>query len=279
MSASGTTGSIWGTFQWGQSGPQSSQFNGPLVSSIIYQAQRMSGVLRMPGFAGSPEDMNDGLLRLNGIIDQWAAKKAYAYSDSFLQFPLVGGHNPYLIGPAVVSPPDFKVANRPIRLEENGATLILTNVTPNVDIPITVRDADWWNNQRVKTLTTSIPTDVYYEPDFPNGTLFFWPVPNTSYAVRLRLWVFVSQFASTGQQLVAPPAYYDALIKTLAEELVLMYGAMAFMPPTLPQKASAARAALLGNNSKSPTIPSADYGTTGGRSTSEFSYYSGGPAR
>lgn len=276
--ASGTTGSIWGTFQWGASGPQGNTYTGPLISSIIYQAQRMAGVLRMPGFTGSPEDMSDGLLRLNATVDQWAAKKAYAFSETFQQFSLTPNHNPYLIGPAVVSPPDFKVAMRPIRLEENGATLILTNVTPNVDIPIQVRDADWWNNQRVKTLATNVPTDVYYESDFPNGALSFWPVPNFAYGIRLRLWTFVTQFASVTQQLVAPPAYLDALIKTLAEQLVLMYpGTM--MPPSLPMEAVRARAAVLGNNSKSPKIPSADFGTAGGRSSSEFNYYSGGPSR
>lgn len=238
----------------------------------------MAGVLRMPGFTGSPEDMSDGLLRLNATVDQWAAKKAYAFSETFQQFSLTPNHNPYLIGPAVVSPPDFKVAMRPIRLEENGATLILTNVTPNVDIPIQVRDADWWNNQRVKTLATNVPTDVYYESDFPNGALSFWPVPNFAYGIRLRLWTFVTQFASVTQQLVAPPAYLDALIKTLAEQLVLMYpGTM--MPPSLPMEAVRARAAVLGNNSKSPKIPSADFGTAGGRSSSEFNYYSGGPSR
>jgi hypothetical protein len=270
-------GATWGSFVWGSGVGTGGGFTGPLVSSIIYQAQRIAGVLHMPGFTGSPEDMNDGLLRLNAIIDQWAARKAYAYSETFQQFTLTPNHNPYLIGPAVTAPPDFKVTARPIRLEENGATLILTNVTPNVDVPLTVRTGDWWNNQRVKTLTTNVPTDVYYEPDFPNGTLFFWPVPNFAYGIRLRLWTFVTQFSSTAAQLIAPPAYLEALIKTLAEQLVLMYGTI--MPPSLPTEAVRARAALMGNNSKSPNIPSADYGTTGGRSTSDWNYYSGGPAR
>jgi hypothetical protein len=244
-----------------------------LVSNLIYQAQRMANVLRRPGFAGSTDDMSDGLMRLNAIVDQWAARKAYAYSETFQKFTLTPNHAPHLIGPGLASP-DFNFPIRPMRLEENGATLVLTNVTPNVDIPMTVRDADWWNNQRVKALSTSVPTDVYYEPDFPNGALNFWPVPNFAYAVRLRLWTVVLQFVAITDQFVAPPAYLDALIKTLAEQLVLMYpGTM--MPPSLPMEAIRARAAALGNNAKSPTIPSADYGTRGNRERGDFNYYSG----
>lgn len=267
-----SSGSVWGSFQWGQPASQAGAgAQGVLVSSIIYQAQRIAGVLHMPGFTGSPEDMSDGLLALNRNVDRLAARRAYAFSDSFQQFTLTPNHSPHLIGPST-TPPDFKVNIRPMRLEEDGAALVLTTVNPNVDLPMMVRDADWWNNQRVKGLATAIPTDVYYEPDFPNGALFFWPVPNFAYAVRLRLWVQVQQFASVASSLLAPPAYYDALVLMLAKHLCGMYRQP--IPEFVTEELPRALAALQSNNLKSPRIASADYGTRG-TEAGDFNYYRG----
>lgn len=242
------------------------------AGDIIYAALRISRVLQMPGFGASPEDLtNDGLPTLNDIVDEWSGRRAYAWAETFSAFTLTPGHSPHLIGPGLSSP-DFAVSQRPVRLDKNGAALILNDVTPNVDQPITVRDADWWNNQRVKSLTTNVPTDVYYEPDFPNGALYFWPIPDFAYGVRLRLRVTLGQFATTSATLTAPPAYAKALKLTLAEDLCLTYGVP--VPPTLPQRAAAARKAITVNGSiQSPRMAIDGAGMS--RKRSDFNYYSG----
>ena len=47
---------------------------------------------------------------------------------------------------------------------------------------------DAWNvnNERVPTLTGTIPTDLYYEPDWPNGSCFLWPVPTIAWEQAVR---------------------------------------------------------------------------------------------
>lgn len=244
------------------------------IKDVIYAAARQARVLTRAGSGLNTNELADGLLLVNQTVDQWAARRAYAYADSFQLYTLTPGHNPYLIGPGL-SAPDFAASIRPVQLELEGAALVLTDSSPNVDLPLNVRDADWWNNQRIKTLASDIPTDVYYEPDWPNGSLFFWPVPNFAYGARLRLRSVLQQFALSTTTFTAPPAYIKALTMTVAEDMCEWWGLP--VPGGLPLRAARARVAAQINNIKSPRIASADYGTRG-KPRADFNYYSGLPS-
>jgi hypothetical protein len=244
------------------------------LTNVLYAAAREARVIKHAGGVLNANGLADGLLIANQIVDEWAARRAYAWSDSFTLFTLTPPHNPYLIGPGLSSP-DFAAATRPERIEQNGAALVLTNISPAVDLPLNIRDADWWNNQRIKTLATNVPTDLYYEPDNPNGSLFFWPVPNFAYGVRLRLRNVLAQFALVTTVFSAPQAYLRALTLTIAEQYCAWYGLAP--APDLAMRANRARNSAQVNNIKSPRIASADFGTRGTRTTADFDYYSGGP--
>lgn len=160
---------------------------------------------------------------------------------------------------------------RPSRIE--GAALILTDQTPNVDSPIlTIRDADWWNNQRVKSLATNVPTDLYPQYAWPLVSLFFWPVPAFAYGVRLQNRTSVQQVSDLTQNCVGPEGFNSAVVLTLAENLC---GPMRkAIPAGLPERAVKARALFTGNNNKSKRTSSRDYGVGGGRRRG-FNYYTG----
>lgn len=243
-----------------------------LVSDLIYAATRAARILTEPGGTQAPEENSDALLILNQIVDQWAARKAYAYSVGFTSYTLTPNHAPHLIGPGMASP-DFAMGVRPVRIE--SAQLILNSATPNVDVPLNLRDETWWADQRIKSLATNVPTDLYYSPDWPNGSLNLWPVPSFAYGLRLETWTSIAQFASVATTFSAPPAYLKALTLALAEELCIWFGSDP--PAGLAERAARARVALQMNNDKSPRISSADFGTRG-KPRGDFNYYSGGPA-
>jgi len=246
-----------------------------LISDVLYTAFRDAHILKRPG-AGllSAAEQSDGLVYLNRILDEWQAKFPYAYASTFQSFTLTPGHAPHLIGPGLVSP-DFGVNVRPVRID--GGALILNTQTPNVDVPLNIRDKDWWNNQRVKALTTNVPTDLYYEADWPNGQLNFWPVPEFAYGVRLQTWVTLLQAASVTVAFSAPPAYFAGLSLTLAEALCQPF--LNQEPPaSLVERARKARLAIQGNNAQTPRIQTIDYGTRGRSKGGDFNYYTGGPA-
>lgn len=211
----------------------------------------------------------------NRELDAWAALRRFVYAVTFQQFTLTPNHQPHLIGPGLTAP-DFAAAQRPVRIE--GANLVLNNVTPNVDLELTLRDRAWWNAQTVKSIATEVPTDLYYEPAWPNGALNLWPVPTFAYGLRLELWTLILQFTAITQDFSMPPAYRRAVVLTLAERACRPFGRPPM--PDLITDAREARAALQENNIASPRIASADWGTQGGRGRGRgFNYYTGLPGR
>jgi hypothetical protein len=230
----------------------------------------------------SPGDPPDGdvvqwaLRKYNYLLNFWAAKKNFVYSTSFQVFNLVAGLSPHTIGPNNAT---FNVPQRPVKIE--SWALILNSGQSAVDLPHKpLRDNDWWAMQRVKAIQTNIPTDLYYSPDQPNGSLFFWPVPNAVLPVRLELWSLVSEALSINDPIdgaggvgTLPPAYRTAIMLTLAE--TLQPGARKDADSTLAAMALAARAAVFGNNTASPRIATRDSGMPGSRRGGGFNWLTG----
>jgi hypothetical protein len=155
-----------------------------------------------------------------------------------------------------------------------SASIILPG-NPTTDVPVNIRDNAWWAHNSVKNIQSSIPTDLYYEADYPNGQLWFWPVPNVGHQARLEGNVVLQQFATLDDVFVAPQAYEAALTLSLAEELVDIWGTE--MPGNLARRAMKARDALQSNNNLPPRIATADYGTSSSpsRGRSDFNYLTG----
>jgi hypothetical protein len=220
----------------------------------------------------SPEHVTFVGNRLNQIIDQWAARKVYAYNVAFPAYTLTANHQPHLIGPGLAAP-DF-AAPRPVAIE--NAALILTTTAPNIDLPLNLRDDDWWVQKRIKSLTSNVPTDLYYSPDFPNGALYLWPIPNFAYGIRIEVWTVLAQIVDFSLAFTAPYGYELAIMLTLAEEICGPFAHS--VPADLAAKATRARATIQKNNDKSPRIDTAEPGTRGRSSKGDFNYLTGGPS-
>jgi hypothetical protein len=224
-------------------------------------------------------DTQLAIRKLNRIIDEWGARKVYAYNRGFAIYQLTANHSPHLIGPSLSSP-DFPAAVRPARI--HSAQLILTSSTPNVFLPLNVRDDDWWADQRVPALKSTVPTDLYYSPDFPNGSLYLWPIPSFGYKLQLEIDVAIASVALDGngnpdptRSFVGPQGYEHAVMLTLAEQLCTPYGRP--LPAELPGRAAKARATIQSNNIRSPRIQSIDWGTNGSKGGG-FNWINGQPA-
>jgi hypothetical protein len=244
---------LWGGGTFG--GPGSSAIRSILCQDLLYIAFREARILKRPQGLNSQNELLDGLIFLNQQLDYWSARGCYAWTTTFATFNLTPGHQPHLIGPSLPSP-DFAVTPRPPHIV--SASLVLTG-NPGTDQPLYIRDNAWWANQRVKTIQSSIPTDLYYEPDVPNGQIWLWPIPSYPYGIRLESIVTLGQFQSLTDVFIAPQAYLAAVALTLAEELVDLWGTE--MPMNLARRAMKARDALQSNNNLAPRIASADWGT------------------
>lgn len=218
---------------------------------LIRESAQEIGVVGAGGALGAA-DADFLLQKFNRLLDNWNADRAAVYASAFNTYTLVPDLSPHTIGPTGAT---FTLAVRPVSVV--SAQLILTDSSPNVNTPITIRDAAWWADQAVPSLETTFPTDLYYQPDWPNGKLFFWPVPQTAYGVQLETRVLLSQ-VTLNTEISLPPGYRDALTLTLAVDACPAYGRQ--VPQGLAIAASAARARIFANNDVTPLLATQDSG-------------------
>lgn len=249
------------------------------IQDIILDALIEIGMLS-PGEQPGGDTVQWAFRKANLVLDTWSARKNYVPFTTFAAYTLTPNLSPHTIGPGIGA--TFNVPQRPVKVMR--ATLILNNVSPVVEIPLNIKDEQWWmDDVSIKGLTSQNPTDLFYSADFPNGSLYFWPVPKVAYGVRLNLWGLLAQFASITDEIggpgssitTMPPGYRNALMLTLAE--TLCSGGEKEASQTLIASAAAARLAVFGNNSPTVRMSTRDSGVPGAHQSlteSNFNYKS-----
>lgn len=222
------------------------------VLDLITEALAEIGVYAQ-GEVISAGDANFGLSKLNRMLDAWNAQKKFAYEIEYQQYILVPNLSPHTIGPAGAT---YTVAQRPVKIE--ACNILLNNVAPYVKSPVNIRNDQFWQNNTVPNVTSSIPTDLYYSPSWPNGQLYFWPVPTTAYGVELWFWKVISQFFALTDDVSFPPGYRDCLAYSLAIALAPSFGKSASVE--LVALTKVARDAVFQNNLDAPKIMTTDSG-------------------
>lgn len=216
-----------------------------LINDILREIRVLSAV-----DPALPQDAEYVLRKINRTLDNWNADIRLAYAEVLSTFTLTPALQPHTIGPTGT----IVQAQRPVSLQ--GASL---NVSGSW-IPIDVRDATWWLEQPNKTMTSDIPSVVYYEPEWPNGSLYFWPVPSSANQVALLMRQVLAQL-TIGTTVTFPPGYLDALILNVGFECVGPF--KVDMPTRLEERAREALARIMANNIESPPLETRDFGIPG----------------
>lgn len=216
------------------------------------------------------DDQDLALLLFNELLEALNAESRAVYSDAFTSYVLTPNLQPHTIGPSGT----FTATQRPVTLE--GANLVLTNVTPNIRVPLTLRDSAWWLNLRARGVTSSVPIDLYYQPTWPNGNLNLWPVPTTAHSLELETRVLLLSVA-VGDTMNLPPGYQQALRLTLAELCASPFGQQ--VSQTTAAKAREARARIWGVNDTIPNLDTIDAGMPAGTRRGGFSFVTGTTVR
>jgi hypothetical protein len=226
----------------------------------------------------TPPDLQTlGLTRYNSILNQRNAARMSVYATLFPTFTTTSGLSPHTIGLTANSPTWTVTGNRPVDIDganmQQGSGVSLLNIGPLVK-----RDRAWWLANALPQLQSGIPTDFYYEPTWPNGSVYLWPVPNAAITMQLELRVVLLEVAEADitNDFSLPPGYQRDLTLTLAEDLC---GPLSVpMPAHLPIKAREARAIVQGNNNPPLRIATWDFGMPGAPSGNDgygFNYLTG----
>lgn len=167
-------------------------------------------------------ELQDGLECFNRMLDSWSADELTLYQVIREAFPLQMNVNPYTIGYGGT----FNTI-RPTKII--GAYLTLTNAgNLPVDYPMAILGWDDYNSIRLKTLSTNFPNYLYYQPSFPLGEVFIYPVfaPNANQSnasITLTSWKPMDCITDPTTYLLFPPGYWEALVQNLAIRLAQEY--------------------------------------------------------
>jgi hypothetical protein len=222
----------------------------------------LTAALREIGALGPTDTIGDDEADVAGdvfdrVFDDWNAERRAVYASTLQTFTLTPNLSPHTIGPSGT----FNVTQRPIEIESAG--LVLTSGSLPIRRPIHIRDKAWYAGVRAKSLASAIPENLYYEPDWPLGKVFFVTVPSTAYSVELLLRMLLTALA-LDDAFTMPPGYRSAVTLTVAEACA--DGPFArTLSRDFRDRAGKARMRVFGNNVSPPRIATRDAGMPGKR--------------
>lgn len=168
-------------------------------------------------------ELQDGIQSLNRMLDQWAVEELMLYQVKREAFELIQNQNPYTIGLGAI----WNTV-RPIKIVD--AYLTLNNGNIPVDYPMQVLNYDDYNAIRLKTLSTNFPGYIYYQPSFPIGEVYIYPLfapndPSTQgpALVTLTSWTPLPLITDPTAYIELPPGYWEAIVFNLAIRIAEEY--------------------------------------------------------
>lgn len=188
--------------------------------------QLLTNALQDGGIVGIDESIEQPILnraftQANWLLAQWARKRWLVYRIQDYSFVSTGAQT-YSVGLKQI----VDINPRPDRLEYAFLRFLNTGQPAQfpVDIPIEIiQSHEDYSRITVKNIG-SIAWRIFYDPVWPVGLLFPWPVPQASlYELHVGFKVVLPRFASLQDKINFPPEYEAALNWCLARRLRASY--------------------------------------------------------
>jgi hypothetical protein len=185
------------------------------VLDIISRALRLLTVQATNENPDAPE-AQDALRVLNSMIYQWNNEKLALYAMKTELFAVVSGTGAYTIGDGGTWD-----TTRPQKIE--NMFLRDTSSGSNLDFKLEIINNDRYQEIFQKALASTYPRYVFYQADYPLGTINFWPVPSKTMSCGVSQWSLLTAFTGLTDLIILPPGYEMALGYALAYHLALEY--------------------------------------------------------
>lgn len=214
---------------------------------IIRRSMRLIGALGV-GEAPTAEESSDCLTALNALISSWNVDALTIYSDEFPIVSLKSGQSSYSVG--VDGDFDIERPDKILRayFESNASDFEMAKITQDTYQAIENK------NQ------TGIPADYVYNPTFPEGTFYVFPVPNQDMNIKLFTYKKIPRLKYINDDIIAPEQYERALAYNLAIEIAPEFGQM--VTPDVSRIAMEALANAKRMNIKPATLQTEIFGMT-----------------
>lgn len=182
------------------------------VTELIASSMRLIGALAS-GETATANEINDGLLVLNDLYENWSTERLSVWGAANETFALVPGQATYTIGAGG----NFNTV-RPVVITDAYCTF------SGVDFPIEIVPQDQYNRINLKTMQQPIVEQLLYVNDFPLGLITLWPVPSGANTITLSTGRVLNGPIVATDVLTGPPGFMKAMRFCLALELAPEYG-------------------------------------------------------
>lgn len=155
-----------------------------------------------------------GLKVLNDMLDSWSNEKLACFASLDQPITLAVGVQRYPLGTG-----STYSTSRPLAIAEGpGAAYCID--TSNQTYSVDVRSQQEWNLISYLATTGNYPTDIFYDPQFPQGVLNVFPIPNAAgYVLHIMSRLQLTDFAALATAVSLPPGYLIAIKNNLAVNL------------------------------------------------------------
>lgn len=182
------------------------------VQTLIKSSLRLIGAVAS-GENPTPEEMDDALLVLNDMLENWSTETLSVWGSADQTFNLVPGQSVYTIGVGG----NFN-ATRPVYIDDSFMTF------SGIDTPVLSISQQEYNGINLKTMQQPVVERMLYVNDFPLGQITLWPVPNSTSTITLSCSRVLASGVVSTDTLAGPPGYLKALRYCLAVELAPEFG-------------------------------------------------------
>ena len=201
------------------------------AQDVIDQAMLDLGEIAA-GETPTTEERNDGLRKLNQLLDSWNAEQLAIPYFTVESFDLTGAES-YTIG----SGQTFSTV-RPLSVK---AALVKTTAGDSQKADVV--GVTEWAQVRDRTRTGLFAEVLFYNPGWPAGTIYVSPKPSSG-TLELHSYKPLTTFTGLDIDVDLPPGYDRALVFALAADLAPQYGRDANLVLGQAQQARAAIAQL-----------------------------------
>jgi len=184
----------------------------PTALDLIEKALHLVGA-KDPLEPATAQEAADGLDSLNALLDSWNTDRLFVYRIATTNYTWPSG----AVSKTVGSGGDINIT-RPVRCEDSYV------VDNGITYPVKSIPKESYDGIPLKGLSVNYPQWLYYDPAFPLGSLYLYPIPASNLALTLSYWSQFSSVAAITDTLSLPPGYWRALTYNLAVEIASEYG-------------------------------------------------------
>ena len=176
----------------------------------------------------------DSLKVLNSMLDSWSIDRLYVYQIVQGTHTWTGGAGSMTIGVSGAIN-----TTRPVKIEDGT----FFRDSHNIDTPVKIlRERSSYDRIVSKVDTTSFPLFLFYDPAYPLGTIYVYPVPISALTLKLNTWKPLQNFTDLTTDLALPPGYQWAIEHNLAIHLSPVFALP--VPPDVRLEAKISRSRL-----------------------------------